>query len=81
MIAAENRSFYATRACRYGAPPGRSGRPVTGEQLQGGSTITQQMVRNYYGGIGKERSVHRKLKEIRALHAKVGQEKPKDSDP
>jgi membrane peptidoglycan carboxypeptidase len=50
---------------------------VTGTQLQGGSTITQQMVRNYYGGIGTERSIDRKLKEI-MVALKVGREKDKD---
>ncbi|GAA2456463.1 hypothetical protein GCM10010191_89830 [Actinomadura vinacea] len=77
VIAAENRSFYQDP----GVSPKGTGRAfwstITGEQLQGGSTITQQMVRNYYGGIGKERSVTRKLKEI-MVSLKVGREKSKD---
>jgi membrane peptidoglycan carboxypeptidase len=32
--------------------------------LQGGSTITQQLVRNYYEGIGTQQTVSRKIKEI-----------------
>jgi membrane peptidoglycan carboxypeptidase len=32
--------------------------------LQGGSTITQQLVRNYYQGIGTEQTLSRKIKEI-----------------
>ena len=37
---------------------------VTGKQLQGGSTITQQFVRNYYEGLSQEQTIERKLKEI-----------------
>ncbi|MFD0775410.1 transglycosylase domain-containing protein, partial [Streptomonospora algeriensis] len=37
---------------------------VTGQQVQGGSTITQQFVRNYFEGISREQTVTRKLKEI-----------------
>lgn len=37
---------------------------VTGQQVQGGSTITQQFVRNYFEGISREQTITRKLKEI-----------------
>ncbi|MUL42751.1 penicillin-binding protein [Streptomonospora sp. PA3] len=37
---------------------------VTGQQVQGGSTITQQFVRNYFEGVSREQTVTRKLKEI-----------------
>ncbi|GAA2718994.1 transglycosylase domain-containing protein [Actinocorallia aurantiaca] len=37
---------------------------VTGGQVQGGSTITQQLARNYLQGLSQERSLSRKYKEI-----------------
>ncbi|MFC9970029.1 transglycosylase domain-containing protein [Spirillospora sp. NPDC127200] len=77
VIAAENRSFYQDPGVSVKGTARAFWTTVTGEQLQGGSTITQQMVRNYYGGIGKERSVTRKLKEI-MVSLKVGREKSKD---
>jgi membrane peptidoglycan carboxypeptidase len=36
----------------------------SGGNLQGGSTITQQLVRNYYVGIGTQQTISRKIKEI-----------------
>jgi membrane peptidoglycan carboxypeptidase len=36
----------------------------SGGNLQGGSTITQQLVRNYYEGIGTSQTLSRKIKEI-----------------
>ncbi|MDL4777448.1 transglycosylase domain-containing protein [Actinomadura xylanilytica] len=77
VIAAENRSFYGDPGVSFTGTARAFWSTATGEQLQGGSTITQQMVRNYYGGIGKERSVTRKLKEV-MVSLKVGREKPKD---
>jgi membrane peptidoglycan carboxypeptidase len=32
--------------------------------LSGGSTITQEFVRNYYGGVGTQQTISRKVKEI-----------------
>lgn len=77
VIAAENGSFYEDPGVSVQGTTRAFWSTVTGQQLQGGSTITQQMVRNYYGGIGKERSITRKLKEI-MVALKVDQEKPKD---
>ncbi|GLZ13507.1 hypothetical protein Acsp04_37420 [Actinomadura sp. NBRC 104425] len=77
VIAAENRSFYDDPGVSIPGTLRAFWSTVSGEQLQGGSTITQQMVRNYYGGIGKERSITRKLKEI-MVSLKVGREKSKD---
>jgi membrane peptidoglycan carboxypeptidase len=37
---------------------------VNGEDLQGGSTITQEFVRQYYANIGTQQTVSRKIKEI-----------------
>jgi membrane peptidoglycan carboxypeptidase len=35
-----------------------------GNDLNGGSTITQEFVRGYYGGVGTQQSASRKIKEI-----------------
>ncbi|MFB4306744.1 transglycosylase domain-containing protein [Actinomadura sp. GTD37] len=77
VIAAENGSFYDDPGVSVQGTTRAFWSTVTGQQLQGGSTITQQMVRNYYGGIGKERSVTRKLKEV-MVALKVDREKSKD---
>jgi membrane peptidoglycan carboxypeptidase len=48
-----------------------------GGNLQGGSTITQQFVRNYYQGIGTSQSASRKIKEI-FIAMKISRQKSKD---
>jgi membrane peptidoglycan carboxypeptidase len=48
----------------------------SGGSLQGGSTITQQFVRNYYVGIGTQQTLSRKIKEI-FVALKVAKEKSK----
>ena len=57
------------------APPTRTCRGDDGS-LQGGSTITQQFVRNYYAGIGTQQTLSRKIKEI-FVAMKVAKEKSK----
>jgi membrane peptidoglycan carboxypeptidase len=46
------------------------------DSLQGGSTITQQFVRNYYDGIGTEQTASRKIKEI-FVSVKIAKDKSK----
>ncbi|MFI6817379.1 transglycosylase domain-containing protein [Nonomuraea sp. NPDC050328] len=77
VIAAENRSFYDDSGVSVKGTARALWSTVTGQQLQGGSTITQQMVRNYYSGLSQERSVVRKFKEI-LISLKVDQSKSKD---
>ncbi|REE95804.1 transglycosylase domain-containing protein [Thermomonospora umbrina] len=77
VIAAENRSFYEDPGVSVRGTIRAFWSTVSGEQLQGGSTITQQMVRNYYQGLGQERTVSRKLKEI-MVSLKVGGQKDKE---
>jgi membrane peptidoglycan carboxypeptidase len=48
-----------------------------GGNFQGGSTITQQFVRNYYQGIGTSQTVSRKIKEI-FIAMKISRQKSKD---
>jgi membrane peptidoglycan carboxypeptidase len=77
VLAAEHRDFYTE--------PGVSARgtirglwsTVTGKQVQGGSTITQQLVRNYYEGFSRERTLTRKFKEI-LVSIKVDRERSKE---
>jgi membrane peptidoglycan carboxypeptidase len=49
----------------------------SGGSLQGGSTITQQLVRNYYEGIGTSQTLSRKIKEI-FVAQKLAQSKSKE---
>ncbi|WP_223167253.1 transglycosylase domain-containing protein [Nonomuraea sp. SYSU D8015] len=77
VIAAENRSFYDDAGVSLKGTMRAVWSTVSGQQLQGGSTITQQLVRNYYSGLSQERSVTRKFKEI-LIAMKVDQSKSKD---
>jgi membrane peptidoglycan carboxypeptidase len=77
VISAENRSFYNDPGVSLTGTTRALWSTVSGDQVQGGSTITQQMVRNYYSGLSQERTVFRKLKEI-MVSLKVGREKNKD---
>ncbi|MFB4291612.1 transglycosylase domain-containing protein [Nonomuraea sp. ATR24] len=77
VIAAENRSFYEDGGVSVKGTTRALWSTLTGQQLQGGSTITQQLVRNYYSGLSQERSVTRKFKEI-MISLKVDQSKSKD---
>ncbi|WP_243774431.1 transglycosylase domain-containing protein [Actinomadura barringtoniae] len=49
---------------------------ATGGDVQGGSTITQQLSRNYFAGLSQDRTVSRKLKEI-LISVRLGQEMKK----
>ncbi|MEU6718543.1 transglycosylase domain-containing protein [Nonomuraea sp. NPDC046802] len=77
VIAAENRSFYQDGGVSIKGTARAVWSTISGQQLQGGSTITQQLVRNYYSGLSQERSVIRKFKEI-LISMKVDQSKSKD---
>ncbi len=64
VISVENRTFYQDQGVSLPGTARAMWSTVTGNQVQGGSTITQQLVRNYYSGLSQERSATRKLKEI-----------------
>ncbi|MFF5205206.1 transglycosylase domain-containing protein [Streptosporangium sp. NPDC000396] len=64
VIAAENRSFREDNGIDFKGMLRSAWSTVSGTQVQGASTITQQMVRNYYDGLSQERSVKRKITEI-----------------
>jgi 1A family penicillin-binding protein len=73
VVAVEDRRFYQHR----GFDPrgiaravfGVLTRPITGRNLGGGSTITQQLARNMFEEIGFERRLIRKLKEVQVAMA------------
>ncbi|WP_328794715.1 transglycosylase domain-containing protein [Herbidospora solisilvae] len=77
VIAAENRTFYQDQGVSLSGTARAMWSTLTGNQIQGGSTITQQLVRNYYSGLSQERSIMRKLKEI-MISLKVDRSKSKD---
>lgn len=77
VISAENRSFYSDSGVSMKGSARAVWATLTGGSTQGGSTITQQMVRNYYSGLSQQRTAGRKLKEI-MIALKVSREKNKD---
>jgi membrane peptidoglycan carboxypeptidase len=77
VISAENRSFYSDSGVSLSGSARAVWATLTGGAPQGGSTITQQMVRNYYSGLSQQRSASRKLKEI-MISLKVSREKDKN---
>ncbi len=78
MVAAEDKHFYDEGGV---SPVGIARAAIadltSGSVQQGGSTITQQLVRNYYTGIGTAETATRKIKEI-FVAEKLAQEKSKD---
>ncbi|PSK95499.1 membrane peptidoglycan carboxypeptidase [Murinocardiopsis flavida] len=74
VLAAEQRSFYDDPAV---SPVGMLRAAAGFGQAGGGSTITQQMARNYYDGLSQEVSYTRKFNEI-IIALKVEQSLNKD---
>ncbi|NYS20037.1 penicillin-binding protein [Streptomyces sp. SJ1-7] len=75
VLAAEDRDFYHQPAVDVRAMFRAGWNTVTGKGKQGGSTITQQYVKNYY--LGQERTVVRKAKEF-FIAIKLNREQSKD---
>lgn len=64
VIAAEDREFYEHNGISWrGIIRAARANLDEGETLQGGSTVTQQYVRNAFPEVGKERTMSRKVKE------------------
>ncbi|MEU7895386.1 transglycosylase domain-containing protein [Nonomuraea sp. NPDC049152] len=63
-IAIENKTFYEDSGISIPGMVRSVWMTATGQQVQGASTITQQMARNYYQGLSQEQSIARKVKEI-----------------
>ncbi|MET8867069.1 transglycosylase domain-containing protein [Nonomuraea sp. NPDC004580] len=77
FIAAENRSFRTDPGFSISGIMRAAYSTLTGQQVQGGSTITQEMARGYYDGLSQERTVQRKVKEI-FVSIRANQEMSKD---
>lgn len=75
VLAAEDRDFYSERAVDIKAMARAGWNTLTGKGKQGGSTITQQYVKNYY--LGQEQTVVRKAKEF-FIAIKLNREESKD---
>jgi membrane peptidoglycan carboxypeptidase len=81
VVAAEDRSFYneggvSPRGIVRAAYEDVFNSGGSQGSLQGGSTITQEFVRNYYANIGTQQTATRKIKEI-FVALKVAKEKSK----
>ncbi|MFD9499017.1 transglycosylase domain-containing protein [Streptomyces sp. NPDC060035] len=75
VLAAEDRDFYSEPAIDVKAMTRAGWNTLTGKGRQGGSTITQQYVKNYY--LGQEQTVVRKAKEF-FISIKLDREQSKD---
>ncbi|MFG2726603.1 transglycosylase domain-containing protein [Streptomyces canus] len=75
FVAAENKTFYQDSGVDLKGTARGLFNTLSGKGAQGGSTITQQYVKNYY--LTQEQTVTRKLKEL-VISLKLDREKPKD---
>ncbi|QMU75376.1 penicillin-binding protein [Streptacidiphilus sp. PB12-B1b] len=75
-VSAEDRTFYSNRGVSITGMARAGWYTVSGRGLQGGSTITQQYVKNYY--LNQEQNVARKAKEF-FISLKVDQTESKDT--
>lgn len=74
VIAAENADFYTDSGVSLTGIGRAAVNIVKGEETQGGSTITQQYVKNTY--LSQDQTVQRKIKEL-FLSLKVSNQRPK----
>jgi membrane peptidoglycan carboxypeptidase len=78
VIAAEDRHFYTEGGISLTGIARAAYEDAFGSGgLQGGSTITEQFAKNYYGSIGTSRTISTKLKEI-IVAIKLSHKKSKD---
>jgi membrane peptidoglycan carboxypeptidase len=75
FVAAENKTFYKDAGVDLKGTARGVLNTLAGRGAQGGSTITQQYVKNYY--LTQEQTVTRKLKEL-VISLKLDREKSKD---
>ncbi|ADI07295.1 penicillin-binding protein [Streptomyces bingchenggensis BCW-1] len=75
FVAAENKDFYTDPGVSFTGTARGIVNTLLGRGKQGGSTITQQYVKNYY--LSQEQTVSRKLKEL-VISLKVDQQQSKD---
>ncbi|MQA93090.1 MAG: carboxypeptidase [Streptosporangiales bacterium] len=77
VLAAEQRDFRTEPGISIPGLARVAVKALTGGPIEGASTITQQMARNYYTSVGTERNIDRKLREI-MVAIKVDNELSKD---
>ncbi|MBD0422908.1 penicillin-binding protein [Streptomyces sp. TRM S81-3] len=75
FVAAENKTFYKDAGVDLKGTARGILNTLSGKGAQGGSTITQQYVKNYY--LTQDQTVSRKLKEL-VISLKLDREKSKD---
>ncbi|TGB06497.1 transglycosylase domain-containing protein, partial [Streptomyces palmae] len=75
FVAAENKDFYSDPGVSLSGTARGIANTLLGKGKQGGSTITQQYVKNYY--LSQEQTVTRKLKEL-VIALKIDQRMSKD---
>uniref|UniRef100_A0AAU3I2P4 Penicillin-binding protein n=1 Tax=Streptomyces sp. NBC_01393 TaxID=2903851 RepID=A0AAU3I2P4_9ACTN len=75
FVAAENKSFYSDSGIDFKGTARGLINTLSGKGKQGGSTITQQYVKNYY--LSQDQTVTRKLKEM-VISLKVDRKKSKE---
>ncbi|MFD3522327.1 transglycosylase domain-containing protein [Streptomyces sp. NPDC058653] len=75
FVAAENKDFYSDSGVSFSGTARGVLTTLTGGGTQGGSTITQQYVKNYY--LSQEQTVSRKVKEL-FISLKVDRHNSKD---
>ncbi|GHH90113.1 transglycosylase domain-containing protein [Streptomyces capillispiralis] len=75
FVAAENKTFYQDSGVDIRGTARGVLNTLSGKGAQGGSTITQQYVKNYY--LTQDRTISRKLKEM-VISLKLDREKSKD---
>lgn len=75
FVAAENKSFYKDAGVDLKGTARGLINTLSGKGKQGGSTITQQYVKNYY--LNQDQTVTRKLKEL-VISLKLDRQKSKD---
>ncbi|MFB7500278.1 transglycosylase domain-containing protein [Streptomyces sp. NPDC056161] len=75
FVAAENKTFYQDSGVDLRGTARGLLNTLSGKGTQGGSTITQQYVKNYY--LNQDQTITRKLKEL-VISLKVDRQKSKD---
>ncbi|WP_344343203.1 transglycosylase domain-containing protein, partial [Kitasatospora putterlickiae] len=75
VVSAEDRTFYQNRGIDLKGMVRAGWNTLTGQGLQGGSTITQQYVKNYY--LTQSQTIERKGREL-LIALKVDQQRGKD---
>ncbi|MFI5533452.1 transglycosylase domain-containing protein [Kitasatospora sp. NPDC051853] len=75
VVSAEDRSFYRNKGVDLRGMARAAWNTATGKGTQGGSTITQQYVKNYY--LTQDQTLSRKVKEL-FIALKVDQRQSKD---